>query len=182
METPLADPEQWYDECEQIMNGVLGFLEERELPSKSNVHPYVYFKFPKDQFDLHLGRMIGGFLSSSQAEAASVLWGIVYFYDFLLSRNIIAEPIHRNVMESVNSLKADVIRAFRRSLWRYDFVHRWTPPDSISEDEFAVESRMFAKTADMKVPLSEEVGEPGEFLQQFEKTELPSYLKAPAHS
>jgi len=167
---------------EQIINGVLEFLEERELPSKSNVHPHVYFKFPKEQFNLHLGQMIGGFLSSRQAEAVSVLWGIVYVYDFLLSKNIIAESIHRDVMESVNSLKADVIMAFRRGLWRYDFVHRWTPPDSISGDEFTTESRMFAKTADMEVPLGEEVGEPGDFLRQFEKTELPSYLKAPAHS
>ncbi len=167
---------------EKIMNGVLEFLEERKLPGRSSVHPYVYFKFPKDQFDVHLGQMIGGFLSSRQSEAVSALWGIVYVYDFLLSRSIIAESIHRNVMQSVNSLKASVIRAFRRSLWRYDFVHRWTPPDSISEDEFATESRMFAKTADMKVLLSEEVGGPGDFLRQFEKTELPSYLKASPRS
>lgn len=167
---------------EHIMNGVLGFLRERKLPNKSNVHPYVYFKFPKEQFSIHLGRMIGGFLSTRQAEAVGTLWGIVYVYDFLLSKNIIVESIYRNVMESVNSLKADSVRLFRRRLWAYDFAHRWTPPDSISEDEFATESSMFAKTLDMKIPIGEEVGKPGDFLRQFEKTELPSYLKAPERS
>ena len=46
-----------------------------------------------------------------------------------------------------------------RSLWKYDFVHRWQPPDSISAGDFAAEAEIFAASINNVKPLSEEPGE-----------------------
>ena len=94
-------------------------------------------------------------MSMQQATGIGTLWGSVYLYDFLLSREIIADSMYRDIMKSVGALKKDVIKAFRKSLWKYDFVHRWTPPDSVSDDDFAAESELFAKTTETQEPLGD---------------------------
>ena len=96
-------------------------------------------------------------MSMQQARAIGILWGSVYLYDFLLSKEIITDSMHRETIETVDVLKKHVIKAFRRSLWKYDFVHRWTPPDSVSGDDFAAESELFSKTTEAQEPLGDEL-------------------------
>jgi hypothetical protein len=85
----------------------------------------------------------------------AVLWGIPYVYDFLLSKEIILPSVHKEVIKHVASLKPDARKAFRNNLWEYDFVHRWTPPDSVSEKDFSAESEQFKTTIKNVTPLSE---------------------------
>jgi hypothetical protein len=168
---------------EHIMNGVLKFLGQRELRSQKSVSPNTYFGFSKNELDQYLGRLIGGFMSTQQAKAMGILWGIVYLYDFLSSKAAISDSIHRHVVKSVNSLKNDSIKVFRRTLWKYDFVHRWTPPDSVPNDRFAAESELFSKTIEMEVPLGDEPAKgPMDFLRQFMDMELPPALMTPGDS
>jgi hypothetical protein len=140
-----------------IINVVLEFLAQRKPRSKKPMSPGTYFAFPKRELDSYLARMLGGFMSMQQAKGIGLLWGSVYLYDFLLSREIITDSMHRDIMKSVGALKKDVIKAFRRSLWKYDFVHRWTPPDSISGDDFAAESELFSKTTETQEALGDQL-------------------------
>jgi hypothetical protein len=162
---------------EHIVDGVLEFLGQRKLRSQKSVSPDVYFGFSKKDLDPYLTHMIGGFLSTRQAEGVGILWGIAYVYDFLLSKDAISGSTHRSVIRSVNSLKADLMNAFQRSLWKYSFVHRWTPPDSVPDKYSAAESEMFSKTIEIKVPLGSEPpkGLMG-FLNQFMDREALSTL------
>lgn len=143
----------------RIMGTVWEFLRERKLRGQKSVSPNAYFAFAKGDLDSHLGQMAAGFLSTRQAEAVGLLWGIVYVYDFLLSKDIIAGSVHRDVIRSVNSLKTRLMKGFGSTLWQYDFVHRWTPPDSVSDADFAAESERFSKTIEMEVPLSDKPGD-----------------------
>ena len=43
------------------------------------------------------------------------------------------------------------------AVYLYDFVHRWTPPDSVSGDDFAAESELFSKTTEAQEPLGDEL-------------------------
>jgi hypothetical protein len=125
--------------------------------------------------------MLGGFLSLRQARGISILWGSVYLYDFLLSKEIVTDSMHRDIMETVDVLKKDVIKAFGTSLWKYDFVHRWTPPDSVSDDDFAAESELFLKTTETQEPLGDELPRgPMDMLSQLIGMADPSDLAAPA--
>ena len=158
-----------------IINGVLEFLARRKQRSKKSVSPGTYFAFSKGELDSYLARMLGGFMSMQQAKGIGILWGSVYLYDFLLSREIITDSMHRDIMKSVGALKKYVIKAFRKSLWKYDFVHRWTPPDSVSDDDFAAESELFSKTTETQEPLGDQLPRrPMDMFSQFTSKAKPS--------
>ena len=77
-------------------------------------------------------------------------------------------------------LKKDVIKAFGTSLWKYDFVHRWTPPDSVSGDDFAAESELFSKTTEAQEPLGDQLPRgPMDMLSQLIGMAQPSAPAAP---
>jgi hypothetical protein len=163
-----------------IINGVLEFLAERNPRSKESMSPSTYFVFSRRELDSYLAQMLGGFMSMQQARAIGILWGSVYLYDFLLSREIITDSMHRDIMETVGVLKKHVIKAFRKSLWKYDFVHRWTPPDSVPDDDFAAESELFSKTTEVQEPLGDELPRgPMDMLSQLMGMARPSDLSAP---
>ncbi len=163
-----------------IINGILEFLAKRKPRGKKSMSPGTYFVFPKSELDSYLARMLGGFMSMQQAKGIGLLWGSVYLYDFLLSREIITDSMHRNIMRSVGALKKDVIKGFRKSLWKYDFVHRWASPDSISDDDFAAESELFSKTTETQEPLGDQLPRrPMDMFSQFTSKAKPSDLAPP---
>ena len=161
-----------------IINGVLEFLVERV--GRKSMSPSSYFAFSRSEFDSYLAQTLGGFMSMQQAMGIGTLWGSVYLYDFLLSKEIVTDSMHRDIMETVDVLKKDVIKAFGTSLWKYDFVHRWTPPDSVSDDDFAAESELFSKTTETQEPLGDELPRgPMDILSQLIGMADPSDLAAP---
>lgn len=141
-----------------IWETVIEFLESLNLPRKRLTHPDTYFAFSQEQLDEYLGRLIGGLLSNRQAEAAALLWGIPYLYDFLLSKQVISEAIHQKALAITTALKLRFIKVFETHLWQYDFVHRWLLPNSISEADFAAEADKFATSIEKITPLAEEPG------------------------
>ena len=105
-----------------------------------------YFMLKRGTFDSYLTRLIGGFLQMNKAEAASVLWGATYIYDFLLSIGLINENVYKSALMSINSLKTTFMKAFRNVLWKFSFVHYWEPPEGIPQKDFNAESQIFIKS------------------------------------
>ena len=144
--------------CSQaIWEAIFDFLEERKLSNQKRGNPDIYFAFPQKSLDRYVAKKIGGFMSMRQSMGFAILWGLPYLYDFLLSKQVIGEEVHQQAIAAATELKAQLIEGFNR-LWRYDFVHRWLPPDSVSEADFAAEADLFAASIEKVTPLSEEPG------------------------
>jgi hypothetical protein len=177
--------------CSQgILENLMDFLiDHRQLKKKQLAHPDSLFGFSQNQLDRFLAQQIGGLFSLRQAAGFATLWGIPYFYDFLLAKGVIEPKIHQRALTSVTELKKQLIAGFSQ-LWKFDFVHRWLPPDSISQADWDEEAQQFAASTKEVKPLSDEpqptsMGElfPLEFRKFFgekenekQEQELPSNL------
>lgn len=139
---------------------VIEFLEERDLPRKKLSQPDAYFSFTQDQLDPYVTRKIGGFLSMQQVVGVGLLWALPYVYDWLLAKQMIGETVHQQAIDVATDLKAEFTRGFPL-LWKYDFVHRWQPPDSVSPDAFEAEAQAFAASLEQVKPLNDEPGKGG---------------------
>ncbi len=135
-----------------IWEEAIAFWEKREhsLPDKDSLDQFFYFT--EQDLDAHLGNMLSSFLSQEQPSAVGLLWGLPYIYDFLLKKAIVSEALYHEILDKVALLKTKFTTAYSHRLWKYDFVHRWTPPDAVSAGEFASEAALFADT--FKRPLS----------------------------
>lgn len=144
--------------CSQaIWQATSDFLENRKVPRKNLSSPDLYFTFIQDQLDQYITQKIGGMLSLQQSVGVAALWGIPYVYELLSAKQIISEEIYQQAIEVTNALKTLVIEDYPK-LWKFDFVHRWLPPNSISQEEFAAESERFAASLEPVTPLSDEPG------------------------
>jgi hypothetical protein len=161
-----------------IWKAVTSFLEERQLPRKKFSQPESYFAFEQEELDRAVTQMIGGLLSMAQAVGVGLLWGVPYVYDFLLAKQIIPEVVHQQAIASSTALKAMFTESFPHR-WRFDFVHRWQPPDSISPEEFEAEAAQFAASLEPVEPLSEEPGKGATFAAMVEslKQQLPPEIQ-----
>ena len=152
----MLDEKQMAFMCsESIWAMMLSFWEEGKGSRKGLTKPDSYFNFSQKNLEQYLIDMLGGFLSTQQNTAVAMLWGIPYIYDFLLAKTMIPESVHQDACDHVAALKPDVINGFGNSLWKYDFVHRWTRPDSISEEEFQAEADLFRASIKDVRPLTE---------------------------
>ncbi|KAF3890670.1 MULTISPECIES: hypothetical protein [Nostocales] len=143
---------------QRIWGSVFEFLSARELPRNELGYPDRFFTFSEETLDKHIAQLIGGLLSDGQVEAAAVLWGIPYVYDFLLNKQVIGQAIHQEVIAVTSVLKPKMIEVFERYLWQLDFVHRWLPPDSVVEADFTAEAALFASSIEKVTPLATEPG------------------------
>ncbi|GAB4374964.1 MAG: hypothetical protein Kow00121_20080 [Elainellaceae cyanobacterium] len=141
-----------------IWDAVCDFLESREISRKKLAQPEVLFSFTQEELDRYAAQRIDSLLSMQQAVGVALLWGIPYVYDFLRSRQIISETIHQDAIAFSTNVKAIFIEG-EPQLWKYDFVHRWLPPDSISQTEFDEESQQFAASLEPVTPLGDEPGQ-----------------------
>lgn len=139
-----------------IWEAILDFLEDRALPKKQLAHPDSYFAITQQSLDQYVARKIGGLLSLQQAKGVAILWGIPYLYEFLYSKQIIAEQIAQRAIAATQELKTQLIQGFSTYLWQYDFVHRWPRPNSVSEAEFTAEAEQFAISIEQSEPLSDQ--------------------------
>jgi hypothetical protein len=150
---------------QMIWTLVIDFLEQRKLSAKQSATPDTYFAVKEDQIDRHLGRKISNFLSMRESHCFAILWGMPFFYEFLLSAKIINASTHDQAIATANAFKQDLIKAFSTTLWRYSFVHRWLPATDASEAEAA----KFDATFEQMRPLSEEAIEQDYFSPIVEK-------------
>lgn len=180
----MFDQKQMGFICSQtIWQSVTEFLEQQERPKKQLSNPDSYFSFQYKALDRYVAQQIGGLLSMRQAVGVGILWGVPYVYDFLLSHQIISLQIQEWAIASTKELKVQLIEGFQKSLWKYDFVHRWLPPNSLDPTAFEAEAQQFAASMQQVTPLSEEPGE-GTFtskLQQWaEDQSLSTGLSLPS--
>jgi hypothetical protein len=175
----MAEQKQVSFICSSVIwKAVAGFLEERQTPHKKFSQPESYFAFEQDELDRAVTQMIGGLLSMAQAIGVGLLWGVPYVYDFLFAKQIIPEAVHQQAISSSAALKAMFTESFPHR-WRFDFVHRWQPPDSVSAEEFEAEAAQFAASLEPVEPLSEEPGEGATFDSMVEslKQQMPPEVR-----
>jgi len=143
--------------CSQaIWMALTDCLEDRKLSNKQLQHPDSYFAIAQNDLDVYLGKLLGSFLSSQQANGFAILWGIPHVYEFLETQHIITAEVRDGAIAAANALKGHLIQAFQRHLWEYDFVHRWQKPDCIAEADFVAEAEQFAASIQQREPLSDE--------------------------
>jgi hypothetical protein len=137
-----------------IWETVFEFLANRKLPKKQLSHPDTYFQISEKQLDEYAGRLIGGLFSDQQALSVTLVWGIPYVYDFLFSQKVITEAIHQEAIAVTVAIKSHLIKFFNDHLWKYNFVHCWMRPDSVSSVDFTAEAAIFATSIEKVTPLS----------------------------
>jgi hypothetical protein len=171
----MSDKKQVSFICSQgIWENVLHFLiDYRELKKKQLAHPHSIFGFSQKELDRFLGQQIGSLFSFAQAQGFAALWGIPYLYDFLGAKEIIDPKIHQQALTSVKKLKEELMEGFPE-LWKYDFVHRWSPPDSISPADWEAEVQKFAASKEEVKSLSDE---PQSSTRELFLSQLDSFLE-----
>ena len=110
----------------------------------------LYFSVHPEKFEKYLVDLAGDFLYDNKPEMVAVLWGCLYIYDFLRSVELINQGTYDDFFEQSRRLKGVVIGQFITDLWRYDYVHTWHRPDSVSESEFEEEQKIFRKSFSFK--------------------------------
>ena len=137
-----------------IWETVFEFLANRKLPKKQLSHPDSYFEISEQQLDEYAGRLIGGLFSDQQALSVTLVWGIPYVYDFLSSKKVITEALYQQVIAVTVTIKTHLIKFFNEHLWKYNFVHHWMHPDSVSDVDFTAEAAIFTTSIEKVTPLS----------------------------
>lgn len=144
--------------CSQaIWQAISEFLENRDIPRKRLAQPEVYFSFAEPDLDQYITQKIGALLSLEQSIGVATLWGLPYLYDLLLQKQIISPEIHQQAIDITQSLKNTFVEGYPK-LWKFDFVHRWQPPDCIAQADFDSEASRFAASLEPVKPLSDEPG------------------------
>jgi hypothetical protein len=153
----MADQQQMSFICSQaIWSEILEFLEEHDRSKKPLTHPDRYFALDQNKLDRHVAQLVGGLLSPRQPNAFALLWGIPYLYEFLRSQHVIQDSVYQEALSIAANLKAQLINVLSRSLWQYDFVHRWQRPEGIPSDVFVAESERFKSSLEQVEPLSDQ--------------------------
>jgi len=140
-----------------IWEALIEFLERRDLPPSQLRSPDAFFAFSEEDLDSHLHQLVSAPLASGRrALAVALLWGIPYLYDLLHAVGAIALETHATAIAATETLKVTLCQLLEPFLWRYDFVHRWQPPDSVSPAAFQAEAERFRASFERAEPLSDE--------------------------
>ncbi len=135
--------------CSGILwDGMVNYWGERAGKKKADLN--AYFSLDSDSFDKYLAGVMGGFLSFNKADAVAFLWGAQYVYDFLLSAGIIEGHTRAEVVTSICSLKARMLRVVTNDLWKFNFVHCWGLPEGVAEEAYRAEEEIFVKSLHSK--------------------------------
>jgi len=129
-----------------ILEKYLLFWENGKQPEKAT--PDEFFYADSANFEKFLSRNTRFNLIENNPELIAILWGGVYIYDFLQAIEMIGSNVYNKFMEIIKIQKGIVINQSIGWLWKYDFVHNWVKPDSISDSEFIEEGKIFRKSID----------------------------------
>jgi hypothetical protein len=105
-----------------------------------------YYNAESDLFSDFLVNLYYSVDKRSSSRVFFVLWGLVYFYDFLLESGYISKSVYDNAQKIILEEKAWAILKYHNMLWKNSFVHHWQKPDSINEEEFINEKYLFLNT------------------------------------
>ncbi|MGY0691852.1 hypothetical protein ACW2QC_03555 [Virgibacillus sp. FSP13] len=119
----------WFSYCKML-------LEKESLAN---------FSFQYQDLDELIGRFFG-FFSNEEERGFAVLWGIPYIYDFLRDQQLVTNEVYDRALEYVADIKENLIKLYENDIWRFDFVHTWVRPLSISAETFTEEEKLFHQT------------------------------------
>jgi hypothetical protein len=162
------------------------FWEKQVDKTKTKISNFDdFFSINEKEFFKYLFNIASVVPIENQTKMAAILWGSVYIYDFLLAFNLISRKTYDNTFETIKKIKAKVIYEFPHNLWKCNFIHHWTKPDSISETEFREEEKIFKKSiffnsnkfSKIKSEIAEELKNIGELSQYISKAKNDKKFK-----
>lgn len=164
-----------------IMTSLFEFwMDEADKKKRKDAGPF--YRLEKEAFDRYLSSRKKLF-SLDIVEVCTTLWGSVFVYDFLLSRQFITAEVYDEAMQTIRELKSVMLSGIRRLLWRAGFIHKnWPRPDSITAEIFNEEAEAFeAGFREKHVPVPEKEN-PFDFNKATKKffgaeKKVPSYEK-----
>jgi hypothetical protein len=182
-QTYLHQKGMHFHTASSIMSSLFEFwMDEADKKKRKGAGPFYQLK--KEAFDRYLSSQKKLFFLDI-VEACKTLWGAVFVYDFLLSRQFITAEVYDEAMQTVRELKSVMLNGMRRLLWRAGFIHKnWPRPDSITAETFSEEAEAFeAGFREKEVPVPEKEN-PFDFNQAAKKffsveKKVPSYEKIP---
>ncbi|MFS0644396.1 hypothetical protein [Siminovitchia sp. 179-K 8D1 HS] len=103
------------------------------------------FKFGYQDVDELTGKFFG-FMSNKKERGFALTWGVPYIYDFLFEQELVGRESYDEALRHIDAIKKRLRYLYKEDLWRFDFVHTWVKPLSVSEESFAEEEQRFQKT------------------------------------
>lgn len=141
-----------------IWNNFIEYFEEHKSKTWSD-----YFKIKEKDFKDFLSSR-SGFFFSNDIDIMLLLWGGKYLLDFLKSDNIIDIDSYQSQQNHIDQLIEKFKKQEKNYLWKYSFVHNWSPPETISTEDWETEAQEFEDSYDL--PIAERTFEfdgPSEF-------------------
>ncbi len=137
----------------KITNTLPSYWHKKNKTAKTT---NAFFAIETASFDEFINSFSRVLFSLNESESIAILWGCVYFYEFLYKHNYISHETFENFLQSSKVIKGRIIASYLPDLWKSDFVHIWPKPDCISEVEFIQEHNIFKKSIGLKYkPFSE---------------------------
>lgn len=128
-----------------IWNNMYNYWERKKGQNTSEK----YFDLTEKEFKAFV-RSKSGFILDYRFESVLILWGSSYVYDYLRSAELIEVDQYERIKNIIKKLKEALIKENRENLWRYDFVHRWSKSQMVSEEEQRAEIEIFEKSYNYK--------------------------------
>ncbi|MED4018495.1 hypothetical protein ACWE42_15080 [Sutcliffiella cohnii] len=101
------------------------------------------FSFQKHELVKGIDQYFEFMSDKEEEEGFALLWGIPYIYDFLDQQQLVSTQIKEQSLKHVKAVKNRLIKKYEDDVWRFDFVHAWCKPATISSEEFAEEQELF---------------------------------------
>lgn len=129
------------------------YWQDRKLPKSHLADPDRYFRLEQEDVLDALEGMMYDWMTMDIVSAFALVWGIPYVYEFLLERQVISPPVCQQAIAVSTDLKTELMNRVPNSLWMFDFVHRWQPPDGVLAEDFTAEVEKFADSFHQQTPL-----------------------------
>ena len=127
-----------------IINDLYNFWKKEA--NKKRLPAERFFRLEKNAFERHLGSHKKLFFINT-TEAYKSLWGAMYVYDFLLSRQLVPQAVYDEALQTIRSLKSIVCKSGKHVLWTVGFIPKaWQKPDGMSTEEFEQEAALFERS------------------------------------
>lgn len=117
-----------------------------------------------------------GFLLDNRPDVAAILWGSEYINEFLYEQQLISEKNYIKHHKAIKEVKQAFKKANKRTLWKFSFVHLWSPPNNCTPEEQAAEKLAFEASYELEMDTSKIVA-PNEYDQLIENESLESGLE-----
>ncbi len=124
----------------EIWNLILGYWMEDNAKQKRDSNRF--FAVKHKTFDRFLAGLSGMFMDYS-VNIFAALWGSCYIYDFLLLTELIDKKTHQSFKSYYTDSKHTLMVNMKPLIWKYDYVMDWSKPESVSEEDWEKEQKVF---------------------------------------